>query len=131
MRPLRVTGNPRRRTPLRGPKHVSTKLAQEGITMRKLFLVALCSIPLLSVARAAEHKMKSGDSMQQGDAMKSSETTQGDAMKQGDGTGYGGSGSMEQDSTKTSGAESKMQDDGMKQGGSMAHDDKMDSGKVK
>jgi hypothetical protein len=38
--------------------------------MKKLFLVALCSMPLLSVARAEEGQMKSGDAMQQGDGMK-------------------------------------------------------------
>jgi hypothetical protein len=96
--------------------------------MKKLFLVALCSMPLLSVARAEEGQMKSGDAMQQGDA-----------TKPGDGMGYGGS--MEQDAAKTSGkkakdakkkgTETKMQGDGMKHGGSMQHDDQMDQGKTK
>ena len=91
--------------------------------MKKLFLVALCSMPLLSVARGEEGKMKSGDSMQQGDA-----TKQGDAMNAGDDMGHGSS--MEPDSTKTSVErsehakktdESKAQNDG--RGGSMQHED--------
>jgi hypothetical protein len=98
--------------------------------MKKLFLVALCSMPLLSVARGEEGTTKSGDSMQQGDAAKP------DAMNPSDSMGQGSS--MEADSAKTSADkaehpkkrndEKKMKHDGT--GGSRQHDDQMDQGKM-
>jgi len=97
--------------------------------MKKLLLIALCSMPLLSVARGEEGTMKSGDSMQQGDAAKP------DAMGPGDSMGQGSS--MEAGSAKTPGdkaehAKKKNDEKKMKHGtgGSMEHDDQMDQGKM-
>jgi hypothetical protein len=93
--------------------------------MKKLLLVALCSTSLLSVARA-----EGGDNMGSGNSMQ-----QGDAMKAGDDAGHAGS--MAPDSTqavhkktkkaKNHGAETQMKHDGMDHG-SMQHDGQMDSG---
>lgn len=97
--------------------------------MKKLFLVALCSMPLLSVARGEEGTMKSGDSKQQSDAAKP------DAMSPGDSMGQGSS--MEAGAAKTSGdkaehAKQKSDEKKMKHGTgeSMQHDDQMDQGKM-
>ena len=93
--------------------------------MKKLFLVALCSTSLLSVARA-EDTFGSRNAL-------------GDAMKAGDDAGHAGS--MAPDSTETAhettkkakkqaknhGAETRMKQDGMDHG-SMQHDGQMDSG---
>jgi hypothetical protein len=55
--------------------------------MKRLFLVVLSSISLLSVARAEDREMHSEGAMQSGDAMSS----QHDGMKAPDGMGHGGS----------------------------------------
>lgn len=98
--------------------------------MKKLFLVALCSTSLLSIARAEDAgDTGSGSSMQQGEAMKA-----------GDDAGHAGS--MAPDSTqgayetaktakkakaqaKKQGADTQMKHDGMDQG-AMQHDGQMD-----
>lgn len=97
--------------------------------MKKLFLVALCSTSLLSIARA-----EGGGDMGAGKS-----TQQGNAMKAGDDAGHAGS--MAQDSTQEAhetakkakkqamkqGADTQMKHDGMDRG-SMQHDGQMDSG---
>jgi len=84
--------------------------------MTKLLLVALCSLPLLSAARAEEGQMKA-DTMQHGD------------MNQGDGMGH------EKTKTTQKSKKAKKKDAGttgqgesMKPGDSMKQDDKMDQG---
>jgi len=87
--------------------------------MTKLFLVALCSLPLLSVARAEEGQMKA-------------DTTQPGNMKQGDGMGH------EKTKPTQKSKKSKKKDagtmghgDSMKPGDSMMQGDKMDQDKMK
>jgi hypothetical protein len=95
---------------------VAVKLAYEGSLMKKLFLVALFSMPLLSIARGEEGTMKPGDSMQQqGDAMKP------DAKKS----------SQKAKKAKKKDARKPMQGDGMTDGGSMKHDGMMEEGTKK
>jgi hypothetical protein len=87
--------------------------------MKKLLLVALCSMPLLSVARGEEGKTKSGDAMQQGDAMKP-----GDKMGQESGQAK----KAKAKKAKKKSSDTMMQGDGMKHDEKMGKGDKMEQG---
>lgn len=87
--------------------------------MTKLFLVALCSLPLLSVARAEEGQMKA-DSTQRGE------------MKQGDGMSPAKTkGAQKAKGSKKKDAGTMGHGDSRKQGDSMMQGDKMEQDKMK
>ena len=87
--------------------------------MTRLLLVALCSLPLLLVARAEEGQMKT-DPMQHGE------------MKQGDGMSPAKTkGAERSKKSKKKGAGTMGHGDSMKQGDSMRQGGKMDKDKMK